>query len=971
MMSGGFLKRLPALDLEQARRRDFASSWKLVYLTFQPAKEALREALCTLGNGYVGTRGAAPESGASRIHYPGTYIAGVYNKLATHIAGRTVTNEDFVNCPNALPLTFRAGDGDWVVPSACKILSYYQALNMRNAALSRRLRLQDENGLTFTVEMRRIVSMDHRHLAAMRYVITPEDFDGVITVRSGLDGNVQNAGVARYRPLNGRHLKADAQGMIDPRTVYLFVKTTTSQIQIALSSRTRFFRGEEEFAPESRIVHKGGKAVYQDFKVEARRDQEIVVEKVVALYTSRDTYVPDPRMAAVDAVKKGHRFFSLYAGHKRSWHRLWKRFDIRIEGDVAYRRILRLHIFHLLQTASPHNAHIDASVPARGLHGEAYRGHIFWDNLFIMPFYDWHAPQISKALLMYRYRRLDQARRNAREAGYAGAMFPWQSSMTGDEQTQVMHLNPMSDKWGPDHSHLQRHVSFAVAYNVWRYWKDTHDTEFLVRYGAEMMLSVARFGASLSIFDESDGRYHTEGLMGPDEFHERLPDASQAGFRDNAYTNFLIVATLLNATEMLDALTGPQREQARHRAGVDEDQMRSWDDITRKMHIPMNRDGIISQFEGYFGLKELDWGAYRKKYGNIQRLDRILKAEGKSPNAYKVAKQADVLMIFYLFSLRHIASVFQRLGLRFTDETLKKNYDYYIRRTSHGSTLSKVVHCYVAHLLGREGEAWQWFLEVLRSDIYDTQGGTTPEGVHTGVMGGSIFIALKCFAGLELFDERIVLSPSLPRGWREVRFRLLYKGRWIMFLLSRRQVFIYIQGPREKPYPLTFEIYGKPYRVVHGRIHKISLRRGRLGAVAGAAPQAVQERVLIVDGDIMRATMLKTRLEDVGYLTECVHSGPEALAVLKSGWVDLIVMSVVLRGATSGYRLLKELKASRSYGRIPVLMQTQKAGMKPLFERLGVEAFLVKPYAVQDVLRETQRILEKNRHKGETGREKR
>ncbi len=965
------MRKLWDLDLEQARRRGFASSWKLAYMTFQPAKEALREALCTLGNGYFGTRGAAPESGASRIHYPGTYIAGVYNRLATPIAGRTVFNEDFVNCPNWLPLTFCAGDGRWIVPSERDLLTYYQALNMRNGALSRRLRLQNEDGFLFTLEMRSIVSMEHRHLASMRYVITPEDYDGPITVRSGLDGNVQNAGVARYRSLNGRHLKADAQGMIDPQTVYLFVKTSTSEIQIALASRTRFFRGEEEIEPQSRIVHKGGKGIYQDFRIEARRNQEIVVEKVVAVYTSRDTHVPQPRLAAVEAVKKNHRFFGLYAGHKRAWHRLWKRFDIRIEGDETYRRILRLHIFHLLQTASPHNVHMDASVPARGLHGEAYRGHIFWDNLFVMPFYNWHAPEISKALLLYRYRRLPQARRNAREAGYDGAMFPWQSSTTGDEQTQIVHLNPMSGKWGPDHSCLQRHISFDVAYNVWRYWKDTGDTEFLARYGVEMMLSVAQFGASLCVFDERDGRFHTEGLMGPDEFHERLPNASRAGFRDNAYTNFLIVATLLNAVEMLEALPESQRREAQHKAGIDKDQMEHWDDITRKMQIPVNKEGIISQFEGYLGLKELPWEAYRKKYGNIQRLDRILKAEGKSPNAYKVAKQADALMIFYLFSLRKIAAIFGRLGIPYTDGMLKKNYDYYVKRTSHGSTLSKVVHCYVAHLLGREAEAWQWFLEVLRSDIYDTQGGTTPEGIHTGVMGGSVYIALKCFAGLELFDDRIVLDPSLPRDWREVRFRLLYKGRWITLQLNRRQIFIYIQGPRQKPYPLTFEIYGKAYHFAYAKIYKISLRRGRLGAVGGAAPQAVQERILIIDGDIMRATMLKTRLEDLGYLTECVHSGPEALAVLKSGWVDLIVMAVVLRGATSGYQLFKELKGSRSYARIPVLMQSQKAGMKPLFERMGVAAFLVKPQPVHDILREIKKILEKNHPQREAGREKR
>jgi len=964
------LKKLLDIDLERARRRDFASSWKLTYMTFQPAKEGLREALCTLGNGYFGTRGAAPESPASRIHYPGTYIAGVYNKLPTHIAGRTIYNEDFVNGPNWLPLAFRAGEGRWIIPSACKLLSYHQELNMRNGSMNRRLRLRDDNGFTFTVYMRRIVSMDNRHLGAMQYVITPEDYNGTITVRSGIDGNVQNTGVARYRQLKGKHLRSDAQGMIDAQSVYLSVKTSQSQVRVAQAIRTRFFRGKEEVGTPGHLVYKGSRGICQDFKVSVRRNEEIIVEKVAALYTSRDTHITNPLLAAVEAVKKNHCFSSLYSPHKRAWHRLWKRFDIRIEGDITYRRILRLHIFHLLQTASPHNVHIDASVPARGLHGEAYRGHIFWDNLFVMPFYNWHAPQISKALLMYRYRRLGQARRNAQEAGYRGAMFPWQSSATGDEQTQVVHLNPMSGKWGPDHSCLQRHVSFAVAYNVWRYWKDTGDIDFMKKVGTEMMLEIARFSASLCVFEEKDGLYHTEGLMGPDEFHERLPNASQAGFRDNAYSNFMIVATLLHAGDVLKALPEDARRDILHKLKIDKEELSRWDHITHKMHIPMNKDGVISQFEGYFGLKELNWDAYRKKYGNIQRLDRILKAEGKSPNAYKVAKQADVLMIFYLFSLRKVSRILRRLGLRYADDTLKKNYDYYIKRTSHGSTLSKVVHGYVAHLMGRETEAWEWFLEVLKSDIYDTQGGTTPEGIHSGVMAGSVYIALKCFAGLELFDDRIVLSPSLPRDWREVRFRFLFKGRWITLLLSRRQIFIYLQGPRNKSYPMPFEIYGRNHSFNYGKIYKISLRRGRLGAVAGAAPHAVQERVLIADGDIMRATRLKTLLEALGYVTTCVHSGSEALTVLKSGWVDLVVMSVVLRGPMSGYQLLKDVRASRSYGRVPVLVQTRKSGMRPVFERLGVAGFLVPPYPVHRTLQVIKKILEKNHRKGEARREK-
>ena len=811
--------------LKKIRKEDTAS-WKIIYDRFKPAQEGLREALCTLGNGYLGVRGAACESVASRIHYPGTYIAGVYNKLETDIAGRTILNEDLVNCPNWLFLTFRIGKGEWVTPETSKVLSYYQELGMRRGVLSKRVRLRDSNGQITTVETQRIVHMSDPHRATIKYTIIPENYEGWIVIGSVLDGAVQNTGVARYKQLNSKHLRAYSTGTFGKNGVYLSVKTNQSGIEISEAAKVHIFTKGKEIKPTSRILKEEKKGICQELGIFVRKNQRYEIEKIVSVYTSRDKGIRSPVNTAINSVKNSHGFESLFKSHRSAWDVLWKRFDVQIEGDSFSQKVLRLHTFHLLQSASVHNTMIDAGLPARGLHGEAYRGHVFWDELFVMPFFNLHIPQVAKALLLYRYRRIHQARKYAKENGYKGAMFPWQSSSTGEEETQVIHLNPMSGKWGPDYSRIQRHISFAVAYNLWQYWKSTSDLDFLTHYGAEMLLSIAQFGASMSKYNSKDGRYHTEGIMGPDEFHEKLPGKTKAGFKDNAYTNLLIVWTLLKAQEAISTLPKHHKIKILQKLNLDQKELARWKDITRKMNIIFNDEGIISQFDGYFGLKELDWQAYRLKYGKIQRMDRILKSEGKSPNSYKVAKQADVLMIFYLFRLSEIKSLFSRLGYRFDRNMLKKNYEYYVKRTSHGSTLSKVVHCYVSHLLGKSRESWQWFLEVLKSDIHDTQGGTTPEGIHAGVMGGSINIIMQGFAGINILDNYIKIDPHLPKNWRSIKLRFRYKRNWIAVSVLKDQVRILIHGPKLKTSSVPIKIYGKLYHFLFGKTYEVSSKKG-------------------------------------------------------------------------------------------------------------------------------------------------
>ncbi len=513
----------------------------------------------------------------------------------------------------------------------------------------------------------------------------------------------------------------------------------------------------------------------------------------------------------------------MLASHKKEWAVLWGKFDMKIKKDDFTQKVIRLHIYHLLVTASKHNLRIDAGLPARGLHGEAYRGHIFWDELYVMNFYDLHDPLIAEALLLYRYNRLPEARKYAIENGYKGSMFPWQSGSKGIEETQVVHLNPMNGKWGPDRSSKQRHVSFAVSYITWKHWERTGDKKFLSKYGAEMLLSVAKFGASLAYYSNADDKYHTDGVMGPDEFHEKLPGRNKVGFKDNAYTNIMIVWTLLKALKVLSILPARGRERIMKKAGVSDKDFIRWWNITDKMNIIINEKGIISQFDGYFSLKELDWEHYIKKYRNIHRMDRILKAEGKSPDNYKVAKQADVLMLFYLFSFHELNDIFERIGKKLTKKMIASNYYYYEKRTSHGSTLSKVVHCYIASLIGLKKGAWTWFQEVLKSDIYDAQGGTTSEGIHAGVMGGSIDVVRRAFAGVSFREDHVKVMPSLPIDVDSVEFNMIYKNIPMYFKVDKKIVEIKLKKVKGAVKSLMLELPNKNYEVKVGGTYKLRI----------------------------------------------------------------------------------------------------------------------------------------------------
>ncbi len=762
---------------------DDGDAWSLVFDGYRPEQERLREVLCAIGNGYLVSRSAAPEVHADAVHYPGTYVAGLYNRLTDEVSGVDIDNESMVNVPNWLPLTFRIDGGPWFDIDTAELLSFRQTMELRTAECRREFRFRDSSGRTTKVAQRRIASMHDPHVCALQVTVTPEDWSGDIEFRSTIDGGVSNSGVERYRSLSGRHLSPPRATELSNGSTLMSVSTVQSHIPIAVAARTTVWRGERLIAADLHYVDDGQHAGHT-FDVAASAGQPVTVEKVAVIHTGRDHAVSEPDDAAQRRLAALPGYRELLADHRVAWSQLWESFTLRLTDDTDHLLIVRLHILHTLQSVSQHTADLDAGVPARGLHGEAYRGHVFWDELFVIPVLNLRMPEVSRSLLRYRYRRLNAARRAATAAGYAGAMYPWQSGSDGREESQRMHLNPNSGHWHPDASARAHHVGIAIAYNIWQYFQVTGDIEYLIDEGAEMLVEIARFWVSRASFDADRDRYVIRGVIGPDEFHSGYPGRPYDGVDNNAYTNVMAVWVIVRALDALERLPLRDRVDLLETLGVDGRELARWDTVSRRMYVPFH-DGVISQFEGYWQLPELDWERYRREYGNIRRLDRILEAENDSVNNYRASKQADALMLFYLLSADELRELLSRLGYRFAPEQIPRTVDYYLERTSHGSTLSALVDAWVLTRRDRE-QAMAYFDQVLQSDVADVQGGTTEEGIHLAAMAGSVDLLQRCFSGLETRGDRLVLGPMWPEDAGILGLSLWYRGHRLHLRISGR-----------------------------------------------------------------------------------------------------------------------------------------------------------------------------------------
>ena len=781
------------------------NTWTLSYDEFKPEVEWRREALTSTGNGYITTRGAMEWMDASDQHYPGTYMHGGYNRVGSIIGGRPIGNEDLVNLPNWTSMKLKIEDSEPFSLDTVEVLSYRHEFDISCALMTREILFRDKEGRETNLRTRRFVSMQRMHLGAIEWEITAKNWSGKVEVISALDGRIINWGVHAYRKFESKHLRPVKTEGFGDDGIALLVTTTQSRIYFASAARTFVYSGEDALKVE-RWTHQQDDYIQQSITIPISEGKSVRVEKMVHLFSSKDKAISEPLMNAKIHSERVCSFDTALTRSRNAWQQIWGVCDIKIPKSDEAQMLVRFNACHLLMCCSPNSGDLDAAAPARGLTGEHYNGRMFWDEMYIYPFLNFRFPEITRGMMMYRYRRLDEARERAREAGYEGAMYPWQSGSDGREETYLMNFNKLDKKWYPDHSFRQRHVNAAIFYNQWQYFQATRDVDFLWNHGARLMLEIARFFASITQFNENHGKYEIHGVMGPDEYHEKYHDRKEHGVNNNAYTNVMVSWMFTKAQEALSFFPPRRRRRLMQLLDLTEEELAKWGEMSRNMYIPTHKDGIISQFEGYDSLLELDWDAYRNKYKNLYRLDFILKAEGDMAERYKLSKQADTLMLFYLFSNTELRETFANLGFEYSEELMAKTVQYYYDRCSHCSTLSLIVHAAVVGNVMPE-KSWDMLMTALKADVDDVQGGTTGEGIHLGIMSGTLDLISRGFVGMETRDNMLYFAPKPLPQLDGLSFRMVWRNTPLKLDLNDGNLTVAIEEG-ESGQPITVSVFG-------------------------------------------------------------------------------------------------------------------------------------------------------------------
>ena len=713
-----------------------------------PEQLRARETIFTIGNGYLGTRGSFEEGYPQAL--PATLIHGVYDDVA-------VIYTELANCPDWLSLLINI-DGERFRLDRGEILHYERQLDLRDGVLSRVVRWCSPTGKTVELRFERFASLADLHVLALRCQITPLDFNGTIAVQSSLNGYPENYGFDHWEQLDQGTIAQGLDQKLD-QGIWLQARTRSTHIELGMASKMTVMDTDASL----QVTDAPGYPT-MTMTFSANKGQTICVEKVVTVFTSQETELPV--QAAQTKLSALPSYTILLDAHRQSWKAVWQHSDIEIEGDRTAQLAVRYNLFQLFIGASADNDRV--SIPAKTLSGFGYRGHAFWDTeIFTLPFFTFTQPAIARSLLTYRYHTLAGARRKAAHSGYAGAMFAWESAITGDEVTPewATATDPYAETvriWCRDR---EIHLSADIAYAIWQYWQITGDDTWLRDYGAEIILDTARFWMSRLEWHEKQERYELCGVIGADEYHEQV--------NNNAFTNRMVQWHLEKAVAVYAWLqhSFPDRAVAlAQQLQLTPELLLRWQTAIAQIYIPNDATtGIIEQFEGFFQLKDINLRDYEPRDRSMQAVLGI-----DETNHRQVLKQPDVLMLLYLM----------RDTLAASDDVLQKNWDYYAPRTdiTYGSSLTPAIHAILAARLG-SADAYQQFMQAAMVDLDNNRGNTT-DGIHAASAGGVWQAAVFGFGGIQLKDNGPVATPNLPATWTRLKFKLHWRGTWYNFNLT-------------------------------------------------------------------------------------------------------------------------------------------------------------------------------------------
>ncbi len=738
------------------------SRWTLQVDGFDPVLEPTIEAVFALVNGYQGTRAAVEEG--SLVSRSATFIAGVFNT-----PDRPQTTEleqpipEIVVAPDWSRLRIVV-EGQELRLDQVELLGQRRVLDMRQGVLLREWRVRDGGGRVTSMRSLRFASLDNRHALVQLLMLMPENYSGHIVLESMVDGRVTNENNTLHlaptevAPIDDPSIPSTSSGSGSaPQRALLTMRTLQSGYELAFAAHAdlrdaaggepaRLLR-ELKFSTEGAIVHR--------WEWQAEQGHVYEMRKLVAVVTSRDTVEPaaEARHILNQLVAMGGA--ALLNAHTQAWAARWDAADAEIAGDAEIQREVRFALYHLIGAAHPGDER--ASVGARALTGERYRGHVFWDNeTFVWPFYLFTEPQTARALLMYRYHTLQGARNKARATGYRGALYAWESCDTGEETTPPFIRGPRGDRLPILTGIEEHHIAADIAYAIVQYRLATGDESFFLDYSAEMLLEIARFWASRATLG-ADGRYHILKVIGPDEYHESVDD--------NAYTNVMAQWTLRRG---LEAAVELQRDHPARwaalasRLGLTAGELDEWRVVADGLVTGFDpRTGLFEQFRGYFDLREIDLSSHDT---GTATLDKLI--EWHEVQRTKALKQADVVMLMFL------------LWDSFPPPVRTANFSYYEPRTTHDSSLSASFHALVAARLNDLPLAERFLKQAARIDLDFTRKGWAGAtgGVHIAALGG-IWQALAFgFLGMRPEAEGLRFEPHLPARWGSLRMPIQWRG---------------------------------------------------------------------------------------------------------------------------------------------------------------------------------------------------
>lgn len=710
-----------------------SSNWLIWEKNWDKDLQQRQESLFTLGNGYLGSRGIYEEIPPGAC--PGTFIAGVYDSTGAQVT-------ELINAPN--PIDFRIiSDGEKLDPTSMDVVSHSRVLDISKGLLARKTIYSNNKKNKFNYQSLRFFSMRQKHIGAMQVCLTPMDSGANITVESAVDDGIRNKGIVTEG--RKKHFHINEFNKFGPIN-YLCVKTFDKDILISYATILKMYFNYKTTTIPHRVFH-----------MHVKKGETVCFTRYFSIHTSWHISPKIVRSRAIKTLRvaANKSFEQLLKENTRAWSKKWNISDVQIGGDSSADLALRFNIYHLLIAGNDDDGM--SSIGAKTLSGEGYRGHVFWDmEIFMLPFYIFTQPLLAKSLLLYRYKRLEQAKKIALDRGYKGALFPWESADSGEESTPSWHKD-FDGRIIEIYTMLrEHHISADIAFAVWHYYTVTNDHDFMINYGLEMLVETARFWMSRLEWNNHKKSYCIRDIIGPDEFHERV--------NDNAYTNVMAKWNINTAVSMIRIFKRKYPDAAKNLLKRLKHTNKEIHDMTQRASLIDNtapgKKGIFEEFDGYFN----------KKYVRLKNIHKNIIPEApirikvKDFNKTQFVKQADVLMFLYLLSGVYSTGI------------VKKNYEYYIKRTLHKSSLSPAIHAIMASRVGDNARAYKYFEKALYIDLQDFYGNTV-NGIHAASLGGVWQSVINGFAGVQIINGKILsINPNLPQGWRSLKFTLKWNN---------------------------------------------------------------------------------------------------------------------------------------------------------------------------------------------------